>query len=397
MDPEPASVAPAGQAGGDTAAAADTPPVLPCPQSDVSLGSPSAVGLSYDELASHHARVRALRKPELVAECHQLGVAGNINVAKATLQSRLLAYYRTQLRSSDSGGAGEGPSDAHGVRDASRPTTAGGLRRGFFASEPHRSGPDGAVRGQAPSVAPDAIDGASIEADLPPISAVSPPSPSSSAESPSLPLSKRPRATAAAFHPAGSRPLSPPARDIGVPPAALSQIDARRRSHALASVRPARLDELLALQGELRRDNLCVRGVPDGASETAEELAGKLGAVMGTLTGGPVPVRDCYRVGRFSPDRPRPVIVRFHTADEKVAVLRAKGVLYRPECPEALHGIRVYHDLSVQQLNWKLRLRKAFDRFLALGIRAVWRKGYRLFALLDGIWTEFYPSSALVF
>ena len=170
----------------------------------------------------------------------------------------------------------------------------------------------------------------------------------------------------------------------------------RRRSHALASVRPARLDELLALQGELRRDNLCVRGVPDGASESAAELAGKLEDVMGALTGGAVPVRDCYRVGRFSPDRPRPVIVRFHSADTKVTVLRAKGVLYRPECPEALRGIRVYHDLSVQQLNWKLQLRKAYERFLGLGIRAVWRKGYRLFALLDGIWTEFYPSSALV-
>ena len=140
-----------------------------------------------------------------------------------------------------------------------------------------------------------------------------------------------------------------------------------------------------------------MRGVPDAASEGAEELAGKLRDVIGTLTGREVPVRDCYRVGRFNPDRPRPVIVRFHTADAKVTVLRAKGVLYRPECPEALRCIRVYHDLSVQQLNWKLRLRTAFHRFLALGIRAVWRKGYRLFALLDGIWTEFFPSSALVF
>ena len=94
--------------------------------------------------------------------------------------------------------------------------------------------------------------------------------------------------------------------------------------------------------------------------------------------------------------RRRPVIVCYPKADAKVAVLRAKGVLYRPECPEAMHGIRVYHDLSVQQLNWKLRLRKAHDTFLALGIRAVWRKGYRLFTLLEGIWTEFYPISALV-
>ena len=94
-----------------------------------------------------------------------------------------------------------------------------------------------------------------------------------------------------------------------------------------------------------------MRGVPDGECETAEELAGKLGTVLGVLTGGAMPVRDCYCVVRFSSDWPRLVIVRFPTADAKVAALRAKGVLYRPECLEALHGIRVYHDLSVQQLN----------------------------------------------
>ena len=148
MDPEPsASVAPvAGQAGGDTAAAADTPPVLPCPQSNVSLGLPSAVGLSYDELASHHARVRALRKPELVAECHRVGVAGNVNVAKATLQSRLLAYYRAQVRSSAGDGDAAGSMGADGAQDSMRPGTAGGLRRGFFAPEPVRRRSDSEVR-----------------------------------------------------------------------------------------------------------------------------------------------------------------------------------------------------------------------------------------------------------
>ena len=87
------------------------------------------------------------------------------------------------------------------------------------------------------------------------------------------------------------------------------------------------------LQGEHRRDNLCVLGVPDGAREMAEELAGKLGTVLGALTGGAVLVCDCYCVGRFSPDRPSPVIVHFPMADAKVAVLLAKGVLYRPNCP----------------------------------------------------------------
>ena len=108
------------------------------------------------------------------------------------------------------------------------------------------------------------------------------------------------------------------------------------------------LDELLALQGEQCCDNLCVRGVPDGAHETMEELAGKIETVLGALTSGAVPVHDCYCVKRFSPDRPRPVTVCFPMVDAKVVVLCIKGLLYSPKCPEALHGIPIYHDLSVQ-------------------------------------------------
>lgn len=193
-----------------------------------------------------------------------------------------------------------------------------------------------------------------IEARQSPISTMNSSLSSLRAKSPTAPLSKRPRAEAVAFHPAARRPLSPPAHDIGVPLDALSQITARWHLNALAPVRSAQLDELLALQGELRRDNLCVHGVPEGAHKSAEELAVKLATVLGALTGGPTPVQDCYRVGRFSPARPHPVIIHFHSVDAKVTVLHAKGVLYRPECPEALHSIRVYHDLSVQQLNWKL-------------------------------------------
>ena len=99
---------------------------------------------------------------------------------------------------------------------------------------------------------------------------------------------------------------------------------------------------------------MCVRGVPDAVCEIAEELVGQLGTMLGALTGVALLVRDCYCVRRFSPNRPYPVIVYFPTVDTKVLVLCAKGVPYRPECPEALHGIRVYQDLSVQQLNWKL-------------------------------------------
>ena len=58
--------------------------------------------------------------------------------------------------------------------------------------------------------------------------------------------------------------------------------------------------------------------------------------------------------------------------------------------------LRLYHDLSAGQLDWKRRLRGAYDAFLEAHVRVVWRRGYRLFALLEGTWVEFYPQSALV-
>ena len=58
--------------------------------------------------------------------------------------------------------------------------------------------------------------------------------------------------------------------------------------------------------------------------------------------------------------------------------------------------LRLYHDLSTGQLDWKRRLRAAYDAFLEAQVRVVWRRGYRLFALLEGTWVEFYPQSALV-
>ena len=43
-----------------------------------------------------------------------------------------------------------------------------------------------------------------------------------------------------------------------------------------------------------------------------------------------------------------------------------------------------------------MQLKGAFDRFLEAGIRAIWRRGYRLFAFLEGSWEEFVPLAALV-
>ena len=90
------------------------------------------------------------------------------------------------------------------------------------------------------------------------------------------------------------------------------------------------------------------------------------------------------------------MVVRFAKVLDKVAVLGAKGTLYGPSPPSTFEGVRIYHDLSGAQMDWKRRLRGIYEGFLAAGVRAVWRRGYRLMALLAGSWVEFYPTSLLV-
>ena len=186
-------------------------------------------------------------------------------------------------------------------------------------------------------------------------------------------------------------------------------VDARRRSHAAASARPARIDELLELHGELRRWQCCLRGLIDCPEETPEALQFQVAVVAEAVAeadtyDGEAIVSDCWRVGRYAPERPRPVIIRFQRMCDKIAALRGKGILYgdglspmlKEWVEESGMPLRLYHDLSAGQLDWKRRLRGAYDAFLEAHVRVVWRRGYRLFALLEGTWVEFYPQSALV-
>ena len=107
-------------------------------------------------------------------------------------------------------------------------------------------------------------------------------------------------------------------------------------------------------------------------------------------------MEDAWRVGRFVAGRPRPVILKFRTVGEKVEVLQSKGQLYAANCPGELRGLRLYHDLSAAQLSWKMQLKGVYEGFLGANIRVVWRRGYRLFAFLEGSWEEFVPFAALV-
>ena len=175
-----------------------------------------------------------------------------------------------------------------------------------------------------------------------------------------------------------------------------SQLSARRMSQYGASVRPARLDEILALQAEVRRLNVCLRGLVDAEQETQADLEAKVSRALAELAGGPVRTRNVFRAGRFSARRPRPVIIAFNDLATKVKVLRSKAVLYSDSCPPELRGLRLYHDLSPLQLRWKVLLRPSYDFFQDQGTRAIWRNGYRLMAYTHGSWEEYVPNEFLV-
>ena len=163
-----------------------------------------------------------------------------------------------------------------------------------------------------------------------------------------------------------------------------------------ASVRPARLDEVLALQAELRRLNVCLRGLVDAEAETQHDLEAKVSRALAELTGGPVRIRNCFRAGRYTSTRARPVIIAFNDLAEKVRTLRSKKLLYSDSCPPDLRGLRLYHDLSPLQLRWKLLLRPSYDFFQEQGTRVIWRNGYRLMAYTHATWEEYLPREFLV-
>ena len=138
-------------------------------------------------------------------------------------------------------------------------------------------------------------------------------------------------------------------------------VDARRRSHAAASARPARIDELLELHGELRRWQVCLRGLVNCHDEMEAELRSRVEAVVAEFVAeadsydGDAIVSDCWRVGRYAPERPRPVIIRCQRMCDKVRALRGKGKLYGGGMDDLQNEwmgengglpVRLYHDLS---------------------------------------------------
>ena len=113
-----------------------------------------------------------------------------------------------------------------------------------------------------------------------------------------------------------------------------------------------------------------MRGLLDTHNEMEEELRVRVEVVVAELVAeadvynGEAIVSDCWRVGRYAPERPRPVIIRFQRMCDKIAVLRGKGLLYGDGLSPMLQEwveesgapLRVYHDLSASQLDWKRRL-----------------------------------------
>lgn len=400
MEPEAATGAQGSQAAGLTAGRSAAPAAfVPMDRPPLDAQELAAAAASVDRRICGLAKVT---KAELVMQCRGAGLPANNNDTKRKLLARLRGHFRElaedAVRADSAARRG-----ALGQVVAPRPSGGQAL-----ALAPHGAAPSG-DRGGSPS--PGCSTGG----------AGAPPPPTSRESSPVPPPGKRPRAEAPAFHPAATPSRGAPAgaghlsgtigagrhRHAPATPAQSDPADVRRRSHAAASTRPARLDELLDVQAELRRRQVCLRGFEDAPDETPEHLEALVHDVRGVvevlLGRAPPPMTDIWRVGRYAPDRPRPVIIRFERMADKVALLQAKGVLYRDDRPDYVMScesdagpLRLYHDLSPGQLDWKRRLRGAYEAFLEANTRVVWRRGYRLHALLEGTWVEFYPTTVLV-
>lgn len=325
------------------------------------------------------ATLTASKKVDLLRECRRLEVTGNHNTPKRVLLRRLVAHLhrsRADGRRSDVGGAST-------VLTALPVPPCGDRSTVGPRSRPSRS--------PSPSHGTKDVDMAAASTLAEALRPLPTDQPSSTGRQ------KRP----AALNPNASEfQREPPLRRRRQSEVYEADIAARRRSNALASVRPARLDELLATHSDLRRLNVCIRGLPE-LSTTPEdasraELENATEALLRELTGSDVVIRSVYRVGRISSTRPRPIIAELPDVASKVLVLRAKRVLYAPDCPASLQSIRIYHDLSPLQMDWKIRLRSAYDFFKAHDIRVIWRNGYRLLAFVDGQWTEYFPSACLI-
>ena len=339
--------------------------------SEGSEGPRERVSAAVTALALRTSQLSTANKRKLIAECRRLGLPGNMNIARRTLQRRILAHLNDLRRAVDDAD----DASMMGRLDALLAATSGDLH-----AEDHGRPSSSGVGGARPDRTISADDAAAIT----PMDLEARPE-----------REKRP-----------GQPLPLP-RDETDEPAArrqrrtgffTAQIEARRRSNAHASIRPARLDELLATHAEMRRLNVCLRGLPESLRGTEEELRATVERVLRTLVGADVSFRECYSVGRVSTSRPRPVIICFSKLSDKIRVLRAKGALYDAEnCPggPTFRSLRIYHDLSPLQLDWKLRLKNTFDDFRTRGARVIWRNGYRLMVFTDGVWNEYVPESVL--
>ena len=75
----------------------------------------------------------------------------------------------------------------------------------------------------------------------------------------------------------------------------------------------------------------------------------------------PTVVFNCWRVGRYSPEWPCSVIIRFQWMCDKIAVLRGEELLYGDGLSPILQEwveesgapLRIDHNLSAGQLDWK--------------------------------------------
>ena len=322
-------------------------------------------------LAHRVGQLSSANKQKLVTECRRLGIPGNMNVVRWVLRRRIVAHLNALRKQVDE------VDDAlkQSRLDALLAATSGDLTAfGDGHKSSSRIGREATTEAnrtdEATAIVPMDLETGAVHR-------------------------KRPSSPPTA--PANEEAAPAPCRQCRFGDFSV-QTEACCPSNAYASVRPAHLDELLATHAEMCHLNVRLRRLPDCVNETEEDIASWVRQVLRTLVGAGVSFCECYRIGRFAGSRPRPVIICFTKLNDKICVLRTKSTLYDyKNCPGGVGfcNLRIYHDVSPLQLDWKLRLRAVFENFRAHGTRVIWRNGYHLMAFLEGVWAEYVPNSIL--
>lgn len=134
------------------------------------------------------------------------------------------------------------------------------------------------------------------------------------------------------------------------------------------------------LEQHWRRQNVGIYGVKEvhGGSPLED-----FNNTMSKLSIQPKSPAECYRIGHFKPGgKPRPIFVKLSNYEEKVEIMKNR---------RKLKGIKIHIKEDLTKTRIEI-MKRASEKY---GFKNVWSLNGRIFALVNGIKTEFKTMNIL--